>query len=124
MIWNYMLIFLLAALNEFFVATEFAVITSRKTRKRLLSEQGNSAAQLVLNWLENPSARDKLIEEVNEYTGKDIQDLNYDTLADSFLGHLDHISKNGEDITLLGGSTMQVLEINGTRISKIQMTGV
>jgi len=32
MLWNFLLILLLVALNGFFVATEFAVITARKTR--------------------------------------------------------------------------------------------
>lgn len=61
MIWNFLLILLLVALNGFFVATEFAVITARKTRIRLQAEEGNAAARLVLNWLENPQGRDKLI---------------------------------------------------------------
>ncbi len=61
MIWNFLFIIILIALNGFFVAAEFAVITARKTRIRLLAEQGNSAAQLVLSWLENPGARDRLI---------------------------------------------------------------
>ena len=61
MIWNFVLILILVALNGFFVAAEFAVITARKTRIRLVAEQGNAAAQLVLGWLENPGARDRLI---------------------------------------------------------------
>jgi putative hemolysin len=61
MIWNFLLILLLVALNGFFVATEFAVITSRKSRVRLLAEEGNASAKQVLIWLENPQARDRLI---------------------------------------------------------------
>lgn len=61
MFWNFLLILLLVALNGFFVATEFAVITARKTRIRLQAEEGNTAAQQVLIWLENPQARDRLI---------------------------------------------------------------
>ncbi|MGB2965011.1 MAG: hemolysin family protein [Anaerolineales bacterium] len=61
MIWNFLLILLLVALNGFFVATEFAVITSRKSRIRLLAEEGNAPAKQVLIWLENPQARDRLI---------------------------------------------------------------
>jgi len=61
MIWNFLLIFLLVGLNGFFVATEFAVITARKSRVRLQAEEGNTAAQQVLIWLENPNARDRLI---------------------------------------------------------------
>ncbi|MEE9599975.1 MAG: CNNM domain-containing protein, partial [Anaerolineales bacterium] len=61
MVWNFLLILLLVALNGFFVAAEFAVITVRKTRIKLQAEEGNTAARLVLNWLENPQSRDKLI---------------------------------------------------------------
>ncbi len=61
MIWNFLLILFLVALNGFFVATEFAVITARKTRVRLEAEEGKKAAQLVLGWLENPGERDRLI---------------------------------------------------------------
>ncbi|MCJ7715987.1 MAG: hemolysin family protein [Anaerolineales bacterium] len=61
MLWNFILILILVALNGFFVATEFAVITSRKSRIKLQAEEGNGAAKLVLNWLENPQGRDKLI---------------------------------------------------------------
>jgi CBS domain containing-hemolysin-like protein len=61
MVWNFLLILLLVALNGFFVAAEFAVITARKSRIRLQAEEGNAAAKLVINWLENPQGRDKLI---------------------------------------------------------------
>jgi putative hemolysin len=61
MIWNILLIFILIALNAFFVATEFSVVTSRKTRVRLLAEGENPAARQVLVWLEHPEDRDRLI---------------------------------------------------------------
>jgi CBS domain containing-hemolysin-like protein len=61
MIWNFLIILLLVGLNGFFVATEFAVITARKSRVRLRAEEGNAAAQQVLIWLEDPKARDRLI---------------------------------------------------------------
>ncbi len=61
MIWNFILILVLVALNGFFVAAEFAVITARKSRIRILANQGNASARLVLNWLDDPQARDKLI---------------------------------------------------------------
>ncbi|MFV1948993.1 MAG: hemolysin family protein, partial [Anaerolineales bacterium] len=61
MIWNFLLIIVLVALNGFFVAAEFAVITARKSRIRSQANQGNQAAKLVLTWLDNPQARDKLI---------------------------------------------------------------
>ena len=61
MILNFFLILVLVALNGFFVAAEFAVITSRKTRVKRQADEGNPAAKQVLIWLENPKARDKLI---------------------------------------------------------------
>jgi len=60
-IWNFLLILLLIGLNAFFVSVEFAVVSSRRARIELLAEEGNSAARLVKNWLEDPSARDRLI---------------------------------------------------------------
>ncbi len=42
MLWNFLLILLLVALNGFFVATEFAVITARKSRVRLQAEEGET----------------------------------------------------------------------------------
>jgi CBS domain containing-hemolysin-like protein len=59
--WSVLLILLLVALNGFFVSVEFAAVSSRRTRVELLAEEGNSAAQIVKTWLENPSARDRLI---------------------------------------------------------------
>ena len=44
MILNFFLILVLVALNGFFVAAEFAVITSRKTRVKRQADQGNPAA--------------------------------------------------------------------------------
>lgn len=61
MVWNFIIILVLVALNGFFVAAEFAVITARKTRIRSLAEGGSTPAQHVLNWLEDPKGRDKLI---------------------------------------------------------------
>jgi len=61
MIFNFLLILVLVALNGFFVAAEFAVITARKTRVKRLADEGNPAAKQVLVWLEDPKARDKLI---------------------------------------------------------------
>jgi putative hemolysin len=59
--WNFILIFVLVALNGFFVAVEFAVVASRRTRIELLAEDGNHAAAIVKTWLEKPTARDRLI---------------------------------------------------------------
>lgn len=60
--WNFILIFLLIALNGFFVSVEFAAVASRKTRIELLDKTNSSqSAQIVKTWLENPSARDRMI---------------------------------------------------------------
>jgi putative hemolysin len=61
MVWNFILIFVLVIINGFFVAAEFAVITARKTRVRLQAEKGSAGAKLVLHWLEDSAARNKLI---------------------------------------------------------------
>lgn len=58
---NILLIFLLVALNGFFVGVEFAAVASRRTRLELLTESNSHAAQLVRAWLEQPSARERLI---------------------------------------------------------------
>lgn len=60
-IWNFLIILLLIALNAFFVSVEFAAVSSRRARIEVLSDEGNAAARLVKEWLENPSARDRLI---------------------------------------------------------------
>jgi magnesium and cobalt exporter, CNNM family len=60
-IWNFLLILLLIALNGFFVSVEFAVVASRRARIELMAEDGNTAANIVKGWIENPSARDHLI---------------------------------------------------------------
>ena len=59
--WNFILIFILVALNAFFVSVEFAAVASRRTRIELLAETGNASAKIVKSWLENPAARDRLI---------------------------------------------------------------
>lgn len=58
---NILLIFLLVALNAFFVSVEFAAVASRRTRLELLTESDGHAAQIVRSWLEQPSARERLI---------------------------------------------------------------
>ncbi len=60
-VWYFLLILLLIALNAFFVSVEFAAVTARKARLELLAEDGNSAARIVKNWIDNPAARDRLI---------------------------------------------------------------
>jgi len=59
--WNFVLIFVLVALNAFFVSVEFAAVASRRTRIELLAEAGSSPAKIVKSWLENPATRDHLI---------------------------------------------------------------
>lgn len=100
MIWNFLLIFLLVGLNGFFVATEFAVITARKSRVRLQ------------------------VEEVNQALGTNFNNPSYDTIAGYLLGHLDHIPVQGEIIKLAGGIQLQAAAMDGLRISKVQIQGV
>jgi len=61
LIWNLIAILILVALNAFFVSVEFSAVASRRTRIELLAESGNAPAKIVKSWLENPSARDRLI---------------------------------------------------------------
>lgn len=58
---NFILILVLIVINGFFVAVEFAVVSARRVRIEALAEEGNKAARIVQAWLENPSARDRLI---------------------------------------------------------------
>ena len=58
---NILLIFLLIALNAFFVGVEFAVVTARRARLDLLADEEHRAARLVRKWLEDPMARNRLI---------------------------------------------------------------
>ena len=100
MIWNFLLILFLVALNGFFVATEFAVITARKSRVRLQAEEGNQTL------------------------GTNFNDPNYDTIAGYLLGHLDHIPVQGETVMLAGEVQLQVAAMDGLRISKVRIQGV
>lgn len=61
LVWSIILILILVALNGFFVSVEFAGVASRRARIDILAESGNASAQIVKTWLENPSARDRLI---------------------------------------------------------------
>lgn len=54
-------IFILIALNAFFVGVEFAVVASRRSRLDVLAPPSSRSARLVHAWLENESARDRLI---------------------------------------------------------------
>lgn len=52
---------ILISLNAFFVAVEFAVVASRRSRLDLLARPDSHGAQLIHQWLEDESARDRLI---------------------------------------------------------------
>ncbi len=58
---NILFILLLIALNAFFVGVEFAVVTARRARLDLLADEQHRAARLVRKWLEDASARNRLI---------------------------------------------------------------
>jgi putative hemolysin len=58
---NIVIIFLLIGLNAFFVSVEFAVVTARRARLDLLADEQHRAARLVRKWLEDSSARNRLI---------------------------------------------------------------
>lgn len=60
-IWNILLLFLLIALNAFFVAVEFSAVSSRRSRIDLMPDQDNPAVKTVKSWLENAESRDHLI---------------------------------------------------------------
>ncbi len=58
---DFILIALLIGLNAFFVTMEFAAVVSRKARLLALHEKGYRGARLVLQWVDNPQARDRLV---------------------------------------------------------------
>ncbi len=58
---NIVIILLLIGLNAFFVSVEFAVVTARRARLDLLADEQHRAARLVRKWLEDSSARNRLI---------------------------------------------------------------
>ena len=53
LIFNLLLVFLLLLLNAFFVASEFALVSVRRTRLTQLSNEGNHNAELALKAIEN-----------------------------------------------------------------------
>ncbi|NPA31934.1 MAG: HlyC/CorC family transporter [Chloroflexi bacterium] len=61
LLFDFLLIALLIALNAFFVTMEFAAVVSRKPRLMALAEKGHRGAQIVLSWIENPQGRDRLV---------------------------------------------------------------
>jgi putative hemolysin len=56
-----LLIFILIGLNGFFTAVEFSVVSSRRTRLDLLVDSDSPASIKVRSWLEDHTARDRLI---------------------------------------------------------------
>ena len=58
---NFLLILILIALNGFFVSVEFAAVASRRARLDLLPQANSRAGQLVRAWLEERTARDRMI---------------------------------------------------------------
>ena len=54
-------ILILIALNAFFVGVEFSVVASRRSRLDLLAEPDSRGIKLIHQWLEDDSARDRLI---------------------------------------------------------------
>ncbi|NPV55460.1 MAG: HlyC/CorC family transporter [Anaerolineae bacterium] len=58
---NILLILVLVALNGFFVAVEFAAVSSRRTRLDLLATPESRSLATVHTWLEQPKERERLI---------------------------------------------------------------
>jgi len=58
---NIILIFLLIALNAFFVAVEFSVVASRRPRLDSMEQADSKAGDLVRGWLDEPAKRNRLI---------------------------------------------------------------
>ena len=61
MFWDFVAIAVLIALNGFFVAVEFAAVTSRRVRLTMIAEPDSRPFRIVEKWLDDPSARDRLI---------------------------------------------------------------
>jgi putative hemolysin len=55
------IIFILIGLNAFFVAVEYAAVASRRTRVEMIAGKETTASRIVLDWLENPNSRNRLI---------------------------------------------------------------
>ncbi|NPV76692.1 MAG: HlyC/CorC family transporter [Anaerolineae bacterium] len=58
---NFLVIFILVALNGFFVGVEFAAVASRRARLETLAGANSASGQIVRGWLENTATRDRLI---------------------------------------------------------------
>jgi CBS domain containing-hemolysin-like protein len=53
--WKFVALFLFVGLNAFFVASEFALVSLRRTRIEKSAEEGNSRAAAAIRLLDNPS---------------------------------------------------------------------
>jgi CBS domain containing-hemolysin-like protein len=60
-IFRFLGVAVLIGLNAFFVAIEFSVVASRKTRVEQMMAQGSRTAKIVLEWIDSQEARDRLI---------------------------------------------------------------
>jgi len=58
---NIFFLLLLVALNGFFTAFEFAVVTSRRARLDLIANPNSRGARLLHKWLDQPTARERLV---------------------------------------------------------------
>ena len=58
---NILFIFILIVLNGFFVAVEFAAVSSRRSRLELIANPESHSTKLVHKWLESNAARNRLI---------------------------------------------------------------
>jgi CBS domain containing-hemolysin-like protein len=58
---NLLIIVLFISLNAFFVAVEYAVVASRRSRLETVEEKETKAKKIVRTWLEDPLQRDRLI---------------------------------------------------------------
>lgn len=61
MLINLLVIALFIAINAFFVAVEYAVVASRRSRLEIITEKETTASRIVRGWLEDTAMRDKLI---------------------------------------------------------------
>ena len=61
MLINILLIAIFIGINAFFVAVEYAVVASRRSRLEIIAGKETSASRIVRGWLEDSSMRDRLI---------------------------------------------------------------
>lgn len=61
MLINLLVIAIFIGINAFFVAVEYAVVASRRSRLEIITEKETKASRIVRGWLEDTTMRDKLI---------------------------------------------------------------